>query len=126
MSAVAIIKENGINIVFAVGGGSEIDEVKCIVAEACFENGDPWTIVSTEAKVEKALPFGTVLTLPATGSEMNSGSVITRAETQDKRAFNSSMVFPKFSVIDPTAIYRLPAKQTGNGAVDDLVHVMEQ
>lgn len=126
MNAVALIKKEGINFVLAVGGGSVIDATKFIVSAACFENGDPWTILSKGSVISKALPFGTILTLPATGSEMNSGAVITRAKTQEKLAFNSPLAFPKFSVLDPTTTYTLPHKQIGNGVVDTFVHVMEQ
>lgn len=126
MKAVALIKEEGISFVLAVGGGSVIDATKFIVSAACFENGDPWTILSKGSKITKALPFGTILTLPATGSEMNAGAVITKAETQEKLAFNSALTFPKFSVLDPTTTYTLPHKQIGNGVVDTFVHVMEQ
>lgn len=126
MKAVELIKEKNIDFVLAVGGGSVIDATKFIVAAACFEDGDPWQILSKGSKIKKALPFGDVLTLPATGSEMNSGAVITRAETQDKLAFNSPLTFPKFSVLDPTTTYTLPTRQIGNGVVDTFVHVMEQ
>lgn len=126
MKAVALIKEKGINYVLAVGGGSVIDGVKFIVAAACFEDGDPWLILSKHYEIKKALPFGSILTLPATGSEMNSGSVITRAETQDKLAFGSPLVYPKFSILDPTTTFSLPAHQIGNGVVDAFVHVIEQ
>lgn len=126
MKAVELIKEKGIDFVLAVGGGSVLDATKFIVAAACFEDGDPWQILSKGAKIKKALPFGDILTISATGSEMNSGAVITRAETQDKLAFNSPLTFPKFSVLDPTVTYSLPTRQVGNGIVDAFVHVMEQ
>jgi NADP-dependent alcohol dehydrogenase len=76
--------------------------------------------------VRAALPFGVVLTLPATGSEMNSGSVITKKATQEKFAFMSRLVFPQFAILDPTRTYTLPARQVGNGIVDAFVHIMEQ
>lgn len=126
MKAVSIIKEKGIDYLLAVGGGSTIDATKFIAAAACFEEGDPWTILSQGAVVKKAMPFGTILTLPATGSEMNSGSVITRASSQDKLAFNTPLVYPTFSVLDPTTTYTLPARQIGNGIVDTFVHITEQ
>lgn len=126
MKAAQLIKEKGVSYVMAVGGGSVIDATKFIVAAACFEGGDPWLIMQGKAKIKKALPFGSILTLAATGSEMNSGGVITKAETQEKLAFNSPLVFPKFSVLDPTTTYTLPPKQTSNGIVDTFVHVMEQ
>lgn len=126
MKAAELIKEKGVDYVLAVGGGSVIDATKFIVAATCFEEGDPWMIMEKKATIKKALPFGTILTLAATASEMNSGGVITRAATQDKLAFGSPLVFPKFSVLDPTVTYTLPDKQTGNGIVDTFVHVAEQ
>jgi len=126
MKAVALIKEKGIDYILAVGGGSVVDATKFIVAAACFEGTDAWDILAKRAKIEKALPFGVVLTLSATGSEMNSGAVITRAETQDKLAFGSPLVYPKFSVLDPETTYSLPVKQVSNGVIDSFVHVIEQ
>lgn len=126
MKAVALIKEKGINFLLSVGGGSVLDATKFIAAAACYEEGDPWQILSTGGKVKKALPFGDIITLPATGSEMNAGAVITRAETQEKLSFGSPYTYPKFSVLDPTVTYTLPPRQIGNGVVDAFVHVMEQ
>ena len=126
MKAVSVVKEKGIDFLLAVGGGSVLDATKFIAAAACFEDGDPWTILSKHAQIKKALPFGDVITLPATGSEMNSGAVITKAETQEKLAFGSPLTFPKFSVLDPTTTYSMPPRQIGNGVVDAFVHVMEQ
>lgn len=126
MKAVAVIKEKGIDFILSVGGGSVLDATKFISAAVYFEEGDPWQILSKGSKVKKAMPFGDIITLPATGSEMNSGAVITRAETQEKLAFGSPLTYPKFSVLDPTVTYSLPPRQTGNGVVDAFVHVMEQ
>lgn len=126
MKAVAMIKEKGINFILSVGGGSVLDATKFISAAVLFEDGDPWQILSKGAKIKQAMPFGDIITLPATGSEMNSGGVITRAETQEKLAFNSPLTYPKFSVLDPTVTYSLPPRQTANGVVDAFVHVMEQ
>lgn len=126
MKAVKVIKEKNLNYLLAVGGGSVLDATKFIAAAACFEGGDPWDILSKHSPIKKALPFGDIITLPATGSEMNAGGVITRAETEDKLAFNSPLTFPKFSVLDPTVTYTLPVRQVGNGVVDAFVHVMEQ
>lgn len=126
IKAVSVIKEKNIDYLLAVGGGSTIDATKFIAAAACFEEGDPWNILSQGAEVKKAMPFGAILTLPATGSEMNSGSVITRASSQDKLAFNTPLVYPVFSVLDPTTTYSLPARQVGNGIVDTFVHITEQ
>lgn len=126
MKAVALIKEKGIDFILSVGGGSVLDATKFIAAAVCFEGGDPWQILSKRSEVKKALSFGDIITLPATGSEMNSGAVITRAETQEKLAFGSPYTYPKFSVLDPTVTYSLPPRQVGNGVVDAFVHVMEQ
>ncbi|TFW18492.1 iron-containing alcohol dehydrogenase [Duganella callida] len=127
MRAVALIKQENVDFLLAVGGGSVIDGTKFIAAAAVFEDGDPWQILEKGGKLVKAaLPFGSVLTLPATGSEMNSASVITRSATQDKLAFASRLVYPKFSILDPAVTYTLPARQVGNGVVDAFVHVMEQ
>ncbi len=125
MQAVEMIKKEGISFLLAVGGGSVADATKFIAAAACYE-GDPWDILAKGASVKKALPLACVLTLPATGSEMNSGAVITKASTQEKLAFNSSLVFPKFSVLDPESTYSLPDNQTENGIVDAFIHVCEQ
>lgn len=126
IKAVEIIKAEKVDFLLAVGGGSVIDATKFIAAASCYEGADAWDILSRGAKVKAALPFGTVLTLPATGSEMNSGSVISRAATQEKYAFMSEKTFPQFSVLLPDAAGSLPRKQVGNGIVDAFVHVMEQ
>jgi len=126
MKAVELIKERKLNFILAAGGGSVIDAAKFIAAATLFEDGDPWTILSQNKAVKKALPVGVVLTLPATGSEMNSGGVITRAETQDKFAFGSKVTFPQFSVLLPDAAGTLPPKQVANGIVDAFIHVIEQ
>lgn len=126
MKAVAIVKEKNINFILAVGGGSVIDGTKFIAAAAKYEGENPWDILSKGAKVTAAIPFGTVLTLPATGSEMNSGSVISKKETDEKLAFGSPLLFPKFSITDPTVIQSLPLRQLQNGVIDAYVHVIEQ
>lgn len=126
MKVVELIKEKKIDYLLAVGGGSVIDATKFIVAATCFEGDDPWEILSKGAEIKKALPFGTILTLPATGSEMNDGSVISRVGTQEKLPFASPMVYPKFSVLDPTTTYTLPIRQVGNGVIDTFVHITEQ
>lgn len=126
MKAVALVKEREIDFILAVGGGSVIDATKFIAAAACFEDGDPWQILEKEHPISKAIPFGTVLTISATGSEMNAGGVITKAETQNKLPFSSPLTYPQFSVLDPEVTYSLPQKQIGNGVVDAFVHVTEQ
>lgn len=125
LEAIALIKKENIDFLLAVGGGSVIDATK-FIALGSQADGDLWEILSKNNYPEKALPFGTILTLPATGSEMNAGSVITKAETKDKRAFGTPLVFPKFSILDPETTYTLPARQIANGVVDTFVHTTEQ
>ncbi|WP_108944821.1 iron-containing alcohol dehydrogenase [Shewanella halifaxensis] len=126
MQAVTVIKQQNIDFLLAVGGGSVIDGTKFVAAAALFE-GEPWDILlNWGANVTQAMPFGSVLTLPATGSEMNSGSVITRKEFKAKLAFMSDYVFPKFSVLDPSKTFTLPERQVANGVVDAFVHITEQ
>ena len=126
MKAVAIIKEENIDFILAVGGGSVIDGVKFISAAVHFD-GNPIDILQKHILIkENAMPFGTILTLPATGSEMNSGSVVTIAATQEKLAFGGAALFPQFSICDPTVIQSLPKKQLQNGVVDAYTHVLEQ
>jgi NADP-dependent alcohol dehydrogenase len=126
MRAVALVRENKLDFLLAVGGGSVIDGTK-FVSAAVHHEGDPWEILETHGKtVTNALPFGSVLTLPATGSEMNNGAVVTRKASQAKLAFKSPHVFPQFSILDPTKTFTLPLQQVANGVVDYFVHVMEQ
>jgi NADP-dependent alcohol dehydrogenase len=127
MKAVEIVKEEKIGFILAVGGGSVLDGVKFIAAAALWNEGDPWNFLTNRRlTVTKAIPLGTVLTLPATGSEMNGGSVVTRISTQEKLAFMSNAVLPRFSILDPTVVFSLPEKQVANGIVDAFVHVIEQ
>ena len=128
MRAVEIIREQKIDFILAVGGGSVIDGVKFISAAAKFE-GNPLDILQKRIIFKEGadvVPFGTVLTLPATGSEMNSGSVVSIKATQEKRDFGGSAMFPKFSICDPTVIASLPKRQLQNGVIDAFVHVLEQ
>ena len=126
MKAVAIVKEQKIDFLLAVGGGSVIDGVKFISGAVNYD-GDPIEILQKRILIkENAVPFGTVLTLPATGSEMNSGAVVTIEATKEKLAFGGSALFPKFSITDPTVIQSLPKRQLQNGVVDAYTHVMEQ
>ena len=120
-----ICKTEGIDVVLAVGGGSVIDCTKLIVAAAKYD-GDAWDLVTRKAVPKEALPFGTVLTLAATGSEMNSGSVITNEETQEKYGWGSPLVFPKFSILDPVHTFTVPLDQTVYGIVDMMSHMFEQ
>jgi NADP-dependent alcohol dehydrogenase len=124
MKAQAIIKENNIDFILAVGGGSVVDGSKFIAAAALFEGEDPWDIVSKQARVEKALPLACVLTLPATGSESNTGAVVTR--NGNKLPFQSPLVRPLFAVLDPAVTLSLSDRQISNGVVDAFVHTMEQ
>jgi alcohol dehydrogenase len=122
---VEICKREGIDFILAVGGGSVIDCTKLIAAGAKYE-GDAWDLVVKKAFAHEALPFGTILTLAATGSEMNSGSVITNWETQEKYGWGSPVTFPKFSILDPTNTFTVPKDQTIYGMVDIMSHVFEQ
>lgn len=126
MKAVALAKEKQVTFFLAVGGGSVIDGTKFIVAAMEYEGEDPWNILAKREPVTRATPFGTVLTLPATGSEMNSGAVVTRVSTKEKFSFGSPFTFPKFSVLDPETTFTLPARQISNGIVDAFSHVLEQ
>ncbi|MBF0298874.1 MAG: iron-containing alcohol dehydrogenase [Oligoflexia bacterium] len=127
MGALEIIHSKRIDYLLAVGGGSVIDGTKFLAAAAKYDKGDPWNILLKRGRgIEDALPMGTVLTMPATGSEMNGNSVISRKSTKEKFAFFSPHVFPKFSILDPTTTFSLPEKQIANGIVDAFVHVMEQ
>ena len=126
MRAVAQVRAENIDYLLAVGGGSVIDGTKFVAAAACFD-GEPWDILLQRGRnVQRALPLASVLTLPATGSEMNNGGVVTRKATQAKLSFSSVHCFPQFSVLDPTKTYTLPPAQIANGLVDAYVHVMEQ
>ena len=125
LKALDIIRSEGITFLLAVGGGSVIDGTKFLAAAAYFE-GDSWDILKKGIRVSKAMPFGTVLTLPATGSEMNSGAVITRKETREKLGMGSPVLFPKFSCLNPEVIKSLPQRQLKNGIVDAYTHVLEQ
>ncbi len=128
MKAVDVIKEQNIDFILAVGGGSVIDGVKFISAAVNFD-GNPIDILQKRVltkDVSKTIPFGNVLTLPATGSEMNSGGVVTIQSTQEKLSFGGSALFPKFSICDPTVIESLPKRQLQNGVVDAYTHVLEQ
>ncbi len=128
MRAVQQVKAEQIDFLLAVGGGSVIDGTKFVAAAAALPEGeDPWNILLTGGRVVKsALPFGSVLTLPATGSEMNNGGVITKAATHDKLPFSSRCTYPQFSVLDPTKTFTLPKRQVANGVVDAFVHITEQ
>lgn len=127
LKVVDLIKKEKVDFLLAVGGGSVLDATKFIAAASLFEDGEPWNILLTGGQtIKKALPLASVMTLPATGSEMNSGGVISRAETAEKLSFASDFCFPKFSVLDPETTYTLPTRQLTNGVVDSFIHVIEQ
>ncbi|MCX7817903.1 MAG: iron-containing alcohol dehydrogenase [Kiritimatiellae bacterium] len=125
--AVEVVRRERLNFVLATGGGSVLDAAKFIAAAAVFEGPDPWDILRSRGDIVRgALPLGTVLTLPATGSEANGNSVISRRATREKLYFTSDHVFPRFSVLDPATTRTLPARYIRNGIVDAFVHVTEQ
>ncbi|AGY60147.1 iron-containing alcohol dehydrogenase [Gloeobacter kilaueensis] len=123
--AVALARAEGIDFLLAVGGGSVLDGTKFIAAAIPFA-GDSWQIVASHAPVTQAIPMGTVLTLPATGSEMNGTAVITRGATREKLYFSSPLVMPRFSILDPETTFSLSERQVGNGVADAFTHVVEQ
>lgn len=125
MKAVERIRREGFNFLLAVGGGSVIDATKFMAVAARFE-GEPWNIFTKGAEIREALPLGVVLTLAATGSEMNERAVISRQATAEKLNFAHPLVFPRFAVLDPEVTYSLPPRQVANGVVDSFIHVVEQ
>ncbi|MBW7674070.1 iron-containing alcohol dehydrogenase [Chryseobacterium chendengshani] len=127
VEALQDIKENKITYLLAVGGGSVIDGVKFLSAAANYE-GEPWEILKKPIRTleGEGMPFGTILTLPATGSEMNSGYVISRRETREKLSSGGPGLFPQFSVLDPEVVKSIPKKQIANGIADAYTHVLEQ
>ncbi|GAF02326.1 iron-containing alcohol dehydrogenase [Saccharicrinis fermentans] len=126
MEALEIIKAQNITFLLAVGGGSVIDGTKFLSAAAKYEGETPWDLLAQRKPVFNGLPFGTVLTLPATGSEMNGGFVITRRETKEKLATGGPALFPQFSILDPQVISSIPQNQIANGLADSFTHVLEQ
>ncbi len=126
MGAVELARREGLDYVLAVGGGSVADGAKFIAAAVPFADADAWDIVEKHAPISKALPLACVLTLPGTGSESNSGAVISHAKKGVKIPFSNALLFPKFAVLDPTTTFTLPARQIGNGVVDAFVHILEQ
>lgn len=118
-------KSKGVDFLLAVGGGSVIDGTKFIATALKYE-GDPWEFLLNPALATDAVELASVLTLPATGSEMNNGAVISRRERNEKFAFHNPKAYPVFSILDPTAIYSLPKKQVANGIIDTFAHTLEQ
>lgn len=125
MQAVDLVRREQVDFLLAVGGGSVLDGTK-FIAMAAHYDGDPWDIVCRKLHPKCAIPLGAVLTLPATGSEMNTNAVISRRASGEKLAFSSPLVLPKFSVLDPETTFSLPPRQIANGIVDAFVHVVEQ
>ena len=124
--AVEIVKKEGVNFLLAVGGGSVLDGTKFIALASKYDGDDAYNAIMIRAEhPASAIELADVITLPATGSEMNNGGVISRISTSEKLAFHNPNVFPKFSVIDPTVTFSLPERQTINGVVDTFVHTME-
>ena len=123
--AVKLVREQGVDFILGVGGGSVSDGAKYIACAACYE-GDGWDIVSGKHIPQQAIPVGIVLTLPATGSESNSGAVVTRRATNQKKAFFASQAQPRFAILNPEVMASLPDRQLENGIVDAFVHVCEQ
>jgi NADP-dependent alcohol dehydrogenase len=128
MKAIEVVKKEKVDFLLSVGGGSVLDATKFIAAGALYDGEDPWDFMKHRyvIEVEKALPIGAVLTLPATGSEMNGTTVITRVSTQEKMAFGSPKIMPRFSILDPECVFTLPQRQVANGIADAFVHVIEQ
>ncbi|HEH9428473.1 TPA: alcohol dehydrogenase [Aeromonas sobria] len=128
MGAVELARAERVDFLLAVGGGSVLDGTKFIAAAAHYDLAkEPWHILETVgSEVRSAIALGSVLTLPATGSEMNMGAVITRRSSGDKVHFFSPFVMPRFAVLDPVLTYTLPERQVANGVVDAFVHIVEQ
>lgn len=126
MKAVEIGRQQGIGFLLSVGGGSVLDGTKFIAAAIRFPGEEPWDILTRHAPIADAVPLGSILTLPATGSESNGNAVISRKSTREKLAFSSEKVYPRFSILDPATTFTLPPRQTANGVVDAFIHVMEQ
>ena len=124
-AAIALARTEAVDFLLAVGGGSVIDATKFIAAAVPY-SGDPWDILAKQVAIERAIPLGTILTIPATGSEMNSFFVIGKQSTQEKLVGQNSLVYPRFSILDPTVTFSLPLKQISNGVVDAFVHTLEQ
>lgn len=128
MDIVAQARREKVDFLLAAGGGSVVDATKFVAAATPYRNGDPWVFLEKRGEVlpTEALPLGVVLTLPATGSEMNPFAVVSRRRSQEKRAFESELIQPRFSILDPETTYSLPRRYVRNGLVDAFVHVVEQ
>ena len=125
LDGVRICKENDIDVILSVGGGSVLDCSKAIAAGAKYE-GDPWDLISYQVKAKAALPIVDILTLAATGSEYDCGGVISRTETNDKIGYMDPLLFPVCSILDPVYTFTVSKKQTAAGCADAMNHIMEQ
>ncbi|MBO4668364.1 MAG: iron-containing alcohol dehydrogenase [Lachnospiraceae bacterium] len=125
LDGVRICKENAIDVILAVGGGSVLDCSKAIAAGACYD-GDPWDLISYKVKAQAALPIVDIITLAATGSEYDCGGVISRTETNDKIGYMDPVLYPAVSFLDPTYTFTVSKKQTAAGCADAMNHIMEQ
>ena len=123
-AGIKLAKRNDCQVICAVGGGSAIDEAKAICAGACVEH-DVWKFFSGKKSLRKALPLTCVLTLAASGSEMNSGMVITNGDTEQKFGYGNKRLYPKVSILDPETTFSVPPDYTAYGAVDAISHVLE-
>ncbi len=126
LEAIDVIKREKLDYILAVGGGSVIDGAKFISAGVKYTGEEPWQLLSKRLEIKDAVPIATVLTLPATGSEMNSGAVISRRATKEKLSFGSPLLYPQVSVLDPSFVASLPKRQITNGIIDAFVHTLEQ
>ncbi len=126
LEALEVIKSQKVTFLLAVGGGSVIDGTKFLSAAACHEGDDLWSMVKGGKPALRGMPFGTVLTLSATGSEMNAFAVITRNETKEKIGMGGPGLYPQFSILDPQVVTSIPQRQIANGLADSFVHVLEQ
>lgn len=128
MKAVELCRAENLNYILAVGGGSVLDGAKFIALAVHYQDGEPWEILTKRkaASITNVLPIGTILTLPATGSEMNPNAVISRQETKEKLSFGAASTYPQFSILDPSVVRTIPPRQIANGIVDAFTHVLEQ
>jgi len=126
MECVEMIRQNPVDLILAVGGGSVIDGGKFISAAAPFKGDDPWDMLAKEEPIQDTVPLFAILTLAATGSEMNCNSIVSRNSTKEKLAFSNPKLYPVASFLDPTITFTLPPRQTANGIIDSFVHVLEQ
>ncbi len=125
LEGVRLCKENGVDVILSVGGGSVLDCSKAIAAGAKYD-GDPWDLISYQVKAEAALPIVDIITLAATGSEYDPGGVISRTETNDKIGYMDPLLYPQVSFLDPAYTFTVSGKQTAAGCADAMNHIIEQ